>query len=88
MAEDDMNFRLLTFIQKNLAPEHLTDEITDTSQLFELGVLDSLRTAMLLNFIRDELGTTVPPLMVEYRNFQDVVSITTMVRSLQTVSTD
>ncbi|MPZ81291.1 MAG: hypothetical protein GEV28_13175 [Actinophytocola sp.] len=88
MFQDDVTFRLLKFIQENLRPDDMTDDITGTSRLFELGVLDSLRTARLLNFIRDELGATVPPLMIEYRNFQDVVGIAAMVQSLITEAED
>jgi acyl carrier protein len=82
MPADDLTDVLLKYIQEALAPASLTEPINDTSPLLEMGVLDSLKTAMLLNFIRERFGTRVPSSMVEFGNFRDVRSISAMVDSL------
>jgi acyl carrier protein len=82
MPGDDTITRLVTFVREKIWPADMPDELTEESGLLEQGVLDSLKTAMLLNFIRDELGVRVPPLMIEFQNFKDVRSIAAMVDRL------
>lgn len=81
---DDLTERILTYTRAELAPPALAEQIDETSPLLEMGVLDSLKTAMLLNFIREELRVRVPPMMMEFANFKDIASIAAMVRQLQT----
>ncbi len=82
MSGDDVTARLMRYIEENLLPAGLAGPINETSHLLEMGVLDSLKTAMLLNFIRDQLGVRIPPLMIEFQNFKDVQSISAMVSNL------
>jgi acyl carrier protein len=82
MSTGDVTARLLAYIEENLVPDGLAEPINETSHLLELGVLDSLKTAMLLNFIRDQLGVRIPPLMIEFENFKDVRSISAIVSDL------
>jgi len=82
MAEDGVTTRILDYTRQKLAPPELVSEIDETSPLLEMGILDSLKTAMLLNFIREELGVRVPPMMMEFANFKDISSIAAMVRQL------
>jgi acyl carrier protein len=86
MPGDDVTVRLTTYIQENLRPEGMTEPIDENSRLLELGVLDSLKTAMLLNFIRDDLGVLIPPFMIEFKNFKNAQSISAMVRNLMSES--
>jgi acyl carrier protein len=82
MSEDELAIRLIAFIRANFLEAGATEQIGETTPLLALGVLDSLRTAMLLNFIRDDLGTAVSPMLINAGNFKDVRSIAAMVAGL------
>lgn len=69
----------MEFIRDRLLGGDLRDEFTASSRLFELGVLSSLNTAMLLNFIDRELGATLPLELITEQTFQDVNSIATAI---------
>ncbi|MBV9820609.1 MAG: acyl carrier protein [Actinobacteria bacterium] len=79
---DDLTERIVAYTRAELAPPELAEQIDETSPLLEMGVLDSLKTAMLLNFIREQLGVRVPPMRMEFANFKDIASIAAMVRQL------
>ena len=87
MSGQDLTTTVTRFIQENLRPDGMTEPITETSPLLALGVLDSLHTAMLLNFIRAEFGVAVPPLAIEFENFKDPRSIAALVGRLLAEST-
>jgi acyl carrier protein len=82
MSENDVLSRLLAFIGDKLWPDGMAEELDADTRLLELGVLDSLKFAMLLNFISCDLEVRVPALMIEFRNFKDVRSVAAMVSSL------
>ena len=86
MPGDEVQDKLLTFIQETLRPKEVTVPIEVDTPLIELGILDSLKTAILLNYIRDELGVHVPPMEMVARNFKDVRRIAAMVAELSTAS--
>ncbi|KKK06307.1 acyl carrier protein [Micromonospora sp. HK10] len=81
MSEDDVSAALTTFIKENLAQDAPYD-IDEDTPLLELGILDSLKTAMLLNYIRDGLGTPVPPQLIDAANFRSIRTIAALVGSL------
>lgn len=81
MPEDYLSDALTTFIRENLAQD-APYEINDDTPLLELGILDSLRTAMLLNYIRDGFGTPVPPKMIDAASFQSARTIAALVGGL------
>jgi acyl carrier protein len=78
MAELTLVDRLVTFIQ-GLVTDDQSIEINEQTPLLEAGVLDSLKTAMLLNFIHSELHATVPIEKLSTQNFKDVRSIAAIV---------
>lgn len=88
MSADSICARVTAFIRDVLCAATDTDtdtdteEITETTALLEGGLLDSLRTAKLLNFIRLEFGVTVPAGAIEFRHFRDARSVAAMVRAL------
>jgi acyl carrier protein len=84
MPDDEVLTKLVSFAQDNLRPSDMQEPIEATTPLLEMGILDSLKTAILLNFIRDELGVFVPPLEINARNFKDLTSIAAMVSSTET----
>jgi acyl carrier protein len=57
------------------------DGLTDETPLLAWGILDSFKTAKLLTFIEDELGTQIPPAQLFAGNFRDIRSIAAMVRA-------
>jgi clorobiocin biosynthesis protein CloN5 len=86
MAEPTLADRLVTFIQ-GLVTDDQGIEINEQTPLLEAGVLDSLKTAMLLNFIHGELHGTVPIEKMSTQNFKDVRSIAAVIELEQPTST-
>jgi clorobiocin biosynthesis protein CloN5 len=82
---DEIVNRLVTFIEETLRPSEMEEHIQPDTPLLDLGILDSLKTAILLNFIRDELGVAVPPTEMIGKNFKDPATIAAMVNDLAAV---
>lgn len=82
MTERDVLADLMCFTRENLWPENLPEELAPDTPLLQLGVLDSLKTAILINYIRTELGTPVPALQINAGNFKDLRSVAALVDSL------
>jgi acyl carrier protein len=80
--------RLVSFIRERFLPAEIVDDFGPETPLLELGVLDSLKAARLLNFIRKDLGTIVPTSMIDTQNFRDVRSITAMIAALSSPGQD
>lgn len=57
-------------------------DLTPDSPLLEWGVLNSMNTARLLTFLREELNVVVPPTHITGRYFRDLNSVTDLVLSL------
>jgi acyl carrier protein len=53
------------------------------SPLLEWGILNSMNTARLLTYIREEIGVTVPPTCITGTHFKNLGAVTALVRSLQ-----
>jgi clorobiocin biosynthesis protein CloN5 len=86
MSENDFAQRLVGFVRENLLPADSTIELDEQTPLLEAGILDSLKTAILLNYIRDELGVHVSPALIDTRNFANVRSLAAMVDGLLVAS--
>jgi acyl carrier protein len=80
---DEIAYRLVAFIRENLVPDDADLEVDETTPLLLSGLLDSLRTARLLNFIRREIGVSIPAAKLDPENFADVATIVAMVRELE-----
>jgi Phosphopantetheine attachment site. len=76
--------RLVTFIRENLLSADEPVELDERTPLLEAGILDSLKTAILLSYIRDELGVYVSPALIDAKNFANVESLAAMVDGLST----
>jgi acyl carrier protein len=79
MSEDEVVATITAFIRERFLSGDERQELTESTPLLEWGILDSLSTAVLLKFIREELGVTVPPMAVDAKNFRDVRSIATLI---------
>ncbi|MBB5159932.1 acyl carrier protein [Saccharopolyspora phatthalungensis] len=86
MRVDEVEDRLCNFIRERLLTDGEPEEFTHITALFEDGVLDSLRLAMLINFIRTELAVEIPYQRVNRDEFHDVHAISTMVADLSEVT--
>lgn len=81
MPEDQLISDLLMFIRTHFLNGDTTGGLTDETPLLAWGVLDSFKTARLLSFIEDELGTQIPPAQLYAANFQNIRSIAAMIRA-------
>ncbi|MEW9531794.1 acyl carrier protein [Microbispora sp. NPDC049125] len=77
--------RLVDYIQENLVLEGDDIKVDETTPLLVSGLLDSLRTARLLNFLRRDVGVRIPATKLDPENFKDVLTIVAMVRELESV---
>ncbi|MFF5107496.1 phosphopantetheine-binding protein [Streptosporangium sp. NPDC000509] len=81
----DLTRRLVDFIQENLVLDGDDIKVDETTPLLLSGLLDSLRTARLLNFLRKDIGVPIPAARLDPENFKDVVTIVAMVEELESV---
>ncbi|MCL2555088.1 MAG: acyl carrier protein [Actinomycetia bacterium] len=81
-SETDVRAKLTAFIRESFLAGDPNGELEDTTPLLEWGVLDSLKVAMLLNFLRGELGVVVPFGKMSGPNFRDVNHIVALVLEL------
>jgi len=84
--EDKLVAELLSFIREKLVDANDGIEVGETSPLAEMGLLNSLKMAALVNFIQALTGTRVPPQRLTTRNFRDVRHIAVLVADLTTAS--
>ncbi|MGB8940083.1 MAG: acyl carrier protein [Streptomyces sp.] len=82
MTADDYAAKLIPFIQDNLMPNELGITVDETTPLLELGILDSLKTAILMNYIRNELGVAIPPEKLSTGNFKSPGCIIAVIHEL------
>ncbi|MFC4114363.1 acyl carrier protein [Nonomuraea zeae] len=85
MTDIEITRRLIGFIQENLVLDGDDIKVDETTPLLVSGLLDSLRTARLLNFLRRDIGVPVPAAKLDPENFRDVATIVAMVRELESV---
>ena len=79
----ELHDRILAFVRDELATTTEREGLTGTTPLLDAGILDSLRTARLIAWLRDDLGVRVPPLAMTGKNFRDIDRITDLVASLR-----
>ncbi|WP_208881496.1 phosphopantetheine-binding protein [Streptomyces armeniacus] len=82
MNAQENTAKLVSFIQENLLTEDTDLVIDEATPLMELGILNSLKTAILLNYINHGLGLTVPPERLSAANFQTPRTIAAMIDDL------
>ncbi|WP_394834503.1 acyl carrier protein [Pendulispora rubella] len=82
----ELHDRILAFVRDELANATERGELTATTPLLEAGILDSLRTARLIAWLRDDLGVRIPPLAMTGKNFHNIDRITDLVASLRTTA--
>ena len=77
-SHEQIRDRLLAFVREELLEEgsHLFDE---RSPLLGSGLIDSVRSAKLLTFVRLELGVALEADQLTMDNFRDVSSLAALV---------
>jgi clorobiocin biosynthesis protein CloN5 len=77
LSETDVSTRLIAFIRDRFLGGDPQGEFDETTPLLEWGVLTSLNTAVLINFIRNDLEAPVE--RMDASSLRDVRSIAAMV---------
>ena len=72
---------LTDYVRRDLLGDEGGDLAPD-SPLLEWGVLNSMNTARLLTYLREEMNVFVPPTHITGRHFRDLNSVTDLVLSL------
>ncbi|OEV03296.1 hypothetical protein [Streptomyces oceani] len=70
------------YIGDNFLDGSDVSELSGDTPLLEWGVLSSMNTSLLINFIQTDLGVVVPPTHLTAKNFTNVTAITNMVCGL------
>jgi acyl carrier protein len=81
-VSDEVFDRIETFVRERFLDDSEDQTLTATSPLLEWGILTSMNTAILLTYIRETFGITVPPMSITSGNFRDLQSISAMVSGL------
>jgi len=75
--------KLTTYVRDELLGEENSADLTSTTPLLEWGVLDSMKMARLLAYIREELGVRVPSKKMIGDHFKNLKNITELVLALR-----
>jgi clorobiocin biosynthesis protein CloN5 len=81
MKEDDVVTVVTGFVREKFLSGDPDGELREDTNLLQLGILDSLNTAVLMTFIRDELDVAIPLEMISAANFKSVRNIASMICS-------
>jgi hypothetical protein len=87
MTVDEVTPQIMTFIAESFLDGDPKGELTESTPLLEWEVLNSMNSALLLNFLRERLRVDVPLASINAANFRDVASISKLVCGLMVVST-
>ncbi|TCJ31487.1 acyl carrier protein [Parafrankia sp. BMG5.11] len=79
---DDVTRSITDFIRDRFLDGDPKGELEEDTPLLAWGVLNSLNTVLLLNYVHDELGVKVPPSRVNARDLKSVRTIASVVRDL------
>ncbi|MCY0941362.1 acyl carrier protein [Streptomyces antarcticus] len=82
MTEQEYAEVLVEFIGNEFLQGEQRAELDQDSPLMESGTLDSLRVALLLSYIRDELHLYVSPAKIDAHHFKDIRTVAGMLHEL------
>jgi len=88
MTLDEVTPRITTFISESFLDGDPKGELTESTPLLEWEVLNSMNSALLLNFLREQLRVDVPLSAINAANFRDIASISKLVSDLMVVSAE
>ncbi|TDV52024.1 phosphopantetheine-binding protein [Actinophytocola oryzae] len=75
--------KLTRYVSDEVLGEQDATDLTTTTPLLEWGILNSVETARLTVYLRQEFGVRVPPMQVNAEHFKDLESITDLVTELR-----
>lgn len=79
MNQAEVQDALLDFVREEFLHGDVNSELELSTPLLEWGILDSLRTAVLLAHIRKRFNVHVSLAKINARNFRDIRSIAALV---------
>ena len=82
MSSEELIDRITKFMREEFLAGDPGEELAADTPLLELGILNSLKTAQLLAFIRQDLGVFVPSPELNAENLKNVRAISVLVSSL------
>ncbi|MGW0770457.1 acyl carrier protein [Streptomyces sp. NPDC002676] len=88
MTIDEVTPRITTFISESFLDGDPRGELTETTPLLEWEVLNSMNSALLLTFLREELRVDVPLTQINAANFRDIAAISKLVSGLVAASAE
>ncbi len=77
--EEDTSSQLLSFIRTSFLGGDPDGELDEQTPLLEYGILNSLNTAELLAFVRDDLNVEIPFARVTAETFRSVATLAVLV---------
>ncbi|GAA1377303.1 phosphopantetheine-binding protein [Streptomyces beijiangensis] len=83
VTEDQILLKITEYVGKTFLDEtEESSELTESTPLLQLGILNSRNTGRLLAYIYEEFGITVPPTQITGKHFANLASITALVAEL------
>ena len=82
MTEAEVMEKIAAFIRTEFLDGDSAGELTETTPLLEWGVLNSMKTMVLLTHIRAELGVKVPATKINPQDLKNLRNIASMVCEL------
>ena len=82
MTLDEVTPRIMAFIRETFLDGDPKGELTESTPLLEWEVLNSMNSALLLNFLREQVRVDVPLGAINATNFRDVAAISKLVSGL------
>ena len=83
-SENATSKQILDFVREKFLGGDPDGEVTERTPLLEYGILNSLNTAELLAYLRDELDVAVPFDVVNAETFKSIDALSVMVDSWRT----
>lgn len=83
VTEGEILLKITEYVRQSFLGENDGDsELTESTPLLQLGILNSRNTGRLLAYIHEEFGVSVPPTRITGKYFADLSSITVLVTEL------
>lgn len=81
LTQEAVAVAVTEFIREKFLAGDPDGELREDTNLLRLGILDSLNTAVLMTFIRDDLGVAIPLELISASNFRSTGAIASMICS-------
>ncbi|MFE1886710.1 phosphopantetheine-binding protein [Streptomyces diastatochromogenes] len=82
-AESQVLLKLTEYVRRTFLEDgDGGSDLTETTPLLQLGILNSRNTGQLLAYIHEEFGVSVPPARITGKYFADLDSISALVSEL------